>query len=61
MEEMLRNACFRLQVEQPKHYFHDFKDFDNKRHYKFRICLKTKSLGHPKVSIGKFERTKEKA
>jgi hypothetical protein len=61
MEEILSNACFRLHVEQPKYYLHDFKDFDNKRHYRFKVCLKTKNLGHPKVSIGKFDITKEKA
>jgi uncharacterized protein YecA (UPF0149 family) len=61
MQTWLRDACFRFQFEQPEYTLHDYKNFNNRRHYRYRVSLKTKTIGFPKVSLGKYARTEEQA
>jgi hypothetical protein len=55
-------VCFRFHIEQPLYVLHDHKDdVDGKRYYRYRGSLASPIIGKPKVSLGEFARTHEKA
>jgi hypothetical protein len=62
LQEWLQFACFRFHIEQPRYTLHDHKDdVDGKRYYRYRGSLTTPAIGKPKVCLGEFARTHEKA
>jgi hypothetical protein len=62
IQEWLKDACFRFHIEQPLYVLHDYKnDVDGKRYYRYRASLTWKHLGKPRVCLGNFARTQEKA
>jgi hypothetical protein len=62
LQEWLQFACFRFHIEQPRYTLHDHKDdVDGKRYYRYRGSLTTPAVGKPKVCLGEFARTHEKA
>jgi hypothetical protein len=62
VQEMLQHVCFRFHIEQPLYVLHDHKDdVDGKRYYRYRGSLASPIIGKPKVSLGEFARTHEKA
>jgi hypothetical protein len=62
LQEWLQFACFRFHIEQPRYTLHDHKDdVDGKRYYRYWGSLTTPAIGKPKVCLGEFARTHEKA
>jgi hypothetical protein len=62
IQEWLQQLCFRFHIEQPLYVLHDYKnDVDGKRYYRYRGSLTTPVVGKPKVCLGNFARTEEKA
>jgi hypothetical protein len=62
VQDWLRDACCRYHIEQPYYVLHDYKDdVDGKRYYRYRASLATPAIGKPKVCLGNFARTHEKA
>jgi hypothetical protein len=62
IQEWLQSACFRYRIEQPLYVLHDHKyDVDGKRYYRYRGSLTTPAIVKPKVCLGEFARTREKA
>jgi hypothetical protein len=62
LQEWLQFARFRFHIEQPRYTLHDHKDdIDGKRYYRYRGSLTTPAIGKPKVCLGEFARTHEKA
>jgi hypothetical protein len=62
VQDWLRDACCRYHIEQPLYVLHDYKDdVDGKRYYRYRASLTTPAIGKPKVCLGNFARTHEKA
>jgi hypothetical protein len=62
IQEWLQSACFRYRIEQPLYVLHDHKDDnDGKRYYRYRGSLTTPAIGKPRVCLGDFAITHEKA
>jgi hypothetical protein len=62
IQEWLKDACFRFHIEQPYYVLHDTKDdVDGKRYYRYRASLTWFVIGKPKVCLGTYARTHEKA
>jgi hypothetical protein len=62
IQEWLQSACFRYHIEQPLYVLHDHKDdIDGKRYYRYRGSLTTPAISKPKVCLGDFAITHEKA
>jgi hypothetical protein len=62
IQDWLRDACCRYHIEQPLYVLHDHKDdVDGKRYYRYRGSLTTPAVGKPKVCLGNYARTHEKA
>jgi hypothetical protein len=62
IQDWLRDACCRYHIEQPLYVLHDYKDdTDGKRYYRYRASLTTPAIGKPRVCLGNFARTHEKA
>jgi hypothetical protein len=62
VQEWLQQVCFRFHIEQPHYVLHDHKDdVDGKRYYRYRGSFTSTIIGQPKVCLGNFARTHEKA
>lgn len=57
MQNVLRDCCLQLKIEQPLYTLHHFQDYGNRCHYQYRCALVNKWMGKSPACMGKYART----